>query len=224
MRAYPYTRAHIGSVFFNQNRGIEAHVSFNQLYTLRKKSASDRRKWWEDSKRLEKVNEKCTDPKAPYSLSSHDHMSTVVTKLASRNQGDLELLIQLSCQDTQEALIEFPGVLLATFLPILENLQNMHRFSRLPFRQWILPDRHTMSARPLDILPPLYARGESFLFPLDSILKADGDRLSFSPRISIDDVGSVDELEARTSLDRGQCLALMAALTREFAFIRDHQE
>jgi hypothetical protein len=240
MRAYPYTKAHIGHVSFNRNRDVEAHVSFNQLHALRKKSASDRRKWWEDSKRLEEgsllcfvsfvnkkssllfltVSEKCTDPKASYSLSSHDHFSTIVTKLATRNQGELELLIQLSCQDTRGALIEFPGILLATFLPILENLQNMHRFSRLPFRQWILPDRHTTSAKPLDNFPPLYARGQSFLSPLDSMLKADGNRLSFSPRVSIDDVASVDELEARTSLDRGQCLALMAALTREFAFIQ----
>lgn len=96
----------------------------------------------------------------------------------------------------------------------------MHRFSRLPFRRWILPDRHTVSAKPLDILPPLYARGQSFLFTLDSILKADEDQLYLSSRVSIDDVASVDELEARTSLDRGQCLALMAALTREFAFIQ----
>jgi hypothetical protein len=166
------------------------------------------------------VSEKCTDPKAPYSLSSRDHISTIVTKLATRNQGDLELLIQLSCQDTRGVLIEFPGILLATFLPILENLQNMHRFSRLPFRRWILPDRHTVSAKPLDILPPLYARGQGFLFALDSILKADDNRLSLSPGVSIDDISSVDELEARTSLDRGQCLALIAALTREFAFIQ----
>jgi len=240
MRAYPYTKAHIAYVSFNRNRGIEAHVSFNQLQPLRKKSASDRRKWWEDSKRLEEgsllcfvsfvndkssllfltVSEKCTDPKASYSLSSHDHISTVVTKLATRNQSDLENLIQLSCQGIRGALIEFPGILLATFLPILENLQNMHRFGRLPFRQWILPDRNTESAKQLDILPPVYARGQDFLFPLDSILKSDGDRLSFSPGVSIDDVASVDELEARTSLDRGQCLALMAALTREFAFIQ----
>jgi len=239
MRAYPYTKAHIRYVSFNRSH-VEAHVSFNQLHALRKKSAPDRRKWWEDSKRLEEgsllcfvayinnkssllfltVSEKCTDPKASYSLSSHDHIATIVTKLATRNQGDLELLIQLSCQNTRGTLIEFPGILLATFLPILENLQNMHRFGRLPFRQWILPDRHIISAKPLDIPPPLYARGQSFLFQLDSILKEDGDRLSLSPGVSIDDVASIDELEARTLLDRGQCLALVAALTREFAFIQ----
>ena len=50
-------------------------------------------------------------------------------------------MIQSSCHNTHGALIEFPGVLLATFVPILKNLQNMHQLGQLPFRQWILPDR-----------------------------------------------------------------------------------
>jgi len=243
MRAYPYPKAHISYVSFNQKRGVEAHVSFNQLPALRKKSASDRCKWWEDSNRLEEgallcfvsiidnkssllfltVSEKGTNPKAPYNLSSHEHISTILTKPATRNQADLELLIRLSCQSTGGrggALIEFPGVILSTFIPILENLQNMQHFSRLPFRQWILPDRLTISAEHLDILPPLYARGQGFFFSLDSILKGDGERLFLSPGVSIDNVASIDELEERTLLDRGQCQALIAALTREFAFIQ----
>ena len=184
MRAYPYTKAHIAYVSFNRSRCVEAHVSFTQIPPFRKKSASDRRKWWEDSTRLEEgsllcfvsfinnktsllfltVSLKCTDPNASYSLSSHDHMSTIVTRLATRNQPDLETLIQMSCQGTRGALIEFPGILLATFLPILENLQNMHRFGHLPFRQWTLPDRHIKSAKPADILPPLYAGVRIFSF------------------------------------------------------------
>ncbi len=154
MRAYLYTKAHISYVSFNRNRGVEAHISFNQLHALRKKAAPDRRKWWEDSKRLEEgsllcfisftnnkssllfltVSEKFTDPKSSYSLYSHNHIATIVTKLATRNQEDLEMLIQLSCQNKRGALIEFPGILLATFVPILENLQNMHGFGHLPFR------------------------------------------------------------------------------------------
>jgi hypothetical protein len=240
MRAYHYPMAHVSYLSFNQKRGIEAHVSFNQLPSLRKKSAPERRIWWKDSKRLEEgaflcfvsvvgdrssllfltVSEKNTDPKSPYSLSSDEHISTIITKLATRNQGDLELLSQLSCRNIRGALIEFPGILLATFIPILENLQNMQPFSRLPFRQWILPDRLTTPARPLDIPPPLYARVQGFLFPLDSILKENGDQLSFSPSVSLEDIAVVDELEARTLLDRGQCQALIAALTREFALIQ----
>ena len=240
MRAYHYANAHIAYVSFNRNRGVEAHVSFNQLHALRKKSASDRRNWWEDTKRLEEgsllcfislmnnkssllfltVSEKCTNPKTSYSLSSHNHISTIVTKLTTCNQGDLDLLIRLSCQNIGGALIEFPGIMLATFVPILKNLQKMHQSNHLPFRQWILPDRLAISATPLNIPPPLYARGQDFLFVLDSILKADGDQLSLNPRVSIDDIDFVDELESRTTLDRGQCIALVAALTREFAIIQ----
>lgn len=240
IRAYPYPGAHVAYVSFNRGRGIEAYVSFNQLKPLRKKAASDRRKWWEDSKRLEEgsllcfvsvvdnkscllfltVSEKCTDPKARHSLTSQDYVSTISTKLATRNQPDLETLIQLRYKGLQGALIEFPGILLATFLPVLENLQHMHRFARLPFHKWILPDRQSSSAKPLEIPPPLYARGRDFTFCLDSILKTKGEHMSLDPRVSADDVATINELEERTTLDRGQCVALMAALSREFTFIQ----
>jgi hypothetical protein len=275
MRAYPYAKAHVRYISFDQRRGLEARISFDQLSALRKKPASERRKWWEESKRLEEgvllcfvsvignkssllfftVSEKCIDPKKDYSLSSHEHNSTIVTKLATRNQVDMELMIQLSCQNVRGALIEFPGVVLATFVPILENLQNMQRLSRLPFRQWILPDRITVFGKGSELLnipPPLYARDPGFVFSLDTILKgADGGlsmspqvsvdeiarqdpwvalldslwndaggRFSLNPRASVDDSAIIDELEARTELDRGQCQALIAALTREFALIQ----
>jgi hypothetical protein len=284
MRAYPYVKAHISYIAFDQRRGLEAQISFNQLPALRQKPASERRKWWEESKRLEEgvllcfvslidnkssllfftVSEKRTDPKMDYSLSSHERFSTIVTKLATRNQSDMELMTQLSCRNVQGALIEFPGILPATFMPVLENLQNMQRLSRLPFRQWILPDRVTTfgeGSELLDIPPPLYARDPGFVFSLDSILKEaggglsmnprvssdelevdardpwsifveslwnavdgtlneSGSRFSISPRASVDDTAIVDELEARTELDRGQCQALIAAVTREFAFIQ----
>jgi hypothetical protein len=243
MRAYPYVKAHISYIAFDQRRGLEAQVSFNQLPALRQRPASERRKWWEESKRLEEgvllcfvslidnkssllfftVSEKRTDPKIDYSLSSHERSSTIVTKLATRNQADMELMTELSCRNVQGALIEFPSILPATFMPVLENLQNMQRLSRLPFRQWILPDRVTTfgeGSKLLDIPPPLYARDPGFVFSLDSILKEAVGGLSMSPRASVDDTAIVDELEGRTELDRGQCRALIAALTREFAFIQ----
>ncbi|PGG95383.1 hypothetical protein AJ79_10093, partial [Helicocarpus griseus UAMH5409] len=240
MRAYMYQNAHVKHITFNQRRGIEIQVSFDQLPSLRKKSVSDRTKFWKDSKRLEEgallcfvslignrtaflfltVSEKRVASKAPYSLDSDGSISTVVTRLATRRHEDLEFLLQLSHQRTRGALIEFPGVILATFVPILENLQNMQRLGRLPFRQWILPDRLATTAEPACIPPPFYARDKDFTYSLDPILKTKGDRLSFSPRVSADDASMIDKLEARTTLDRGQCQALMAALTREFAFIQ----
>jgi hypothetical protein len=218
-------------------------LSFVQLSALRKKSRSERRTWWEESRRLEEgvllcfvtindgessilfftVSQKCTDPKKEYNLSSDDHQSTISVKLASWNQDNMELLLRLSCQNTKGILIEVPGVLLATFIPILENLQNMQQESRLPFRQWILPDRMGTGrnmAPVLDVSAPLYARNPGFRFSLKAILKNSDEDFSLSVNTPIDDIATIDELEARTSLDRGQCQALVAALFREFAFIQ----
>ena len=68
--------------------------------------------------------------------------------------------------------------------------------------------------------PPLYARDPHFTFSLNAILKNSDDDFSLSPNTPIDDPATIDKLEARTCLDRGQCRALMAALLREFAFIQ----
>lgn len=72
----------------------------------------------------------------------------------------------------------------------------------------------------LDIPPPLYARGLHCKFSLNAILKETNDELALSPETPIDDPDFIDQLEARTCLDRGQCQALIAALLREFAFIQ----
>jgi hypothetical protein len=169
------------------------------------------------------VAEKYTDMKKEYSLSSDNAWATILTRLTTREQADLKLLIRLSCQNTWGVLIELPGVVLATFIPILENLQDMQRSSRLPYRQWILPvwsPIHGDVSKQLDIPPAVYARSPGFVFSLKSVLKDPDDDLSVSSRASTTDSALIDELEARTVLDRGQCVALVAALTREFAFIQ----
>ncbi|PVH68320.1 P-loop containing nucleoside triphosphate hydrolase protein [Cadophora sp. DSE1049] len=242
VRIYSYPDAQIRFVSYDHRRGFEAQISFPQLPSLRRMPPAERRTWWEESRRLEEgtllcfvslkdaessillftVSEKCIAGK-DFNLSSENHQSTIAAKLATYNQVDMESVIESSCHNTRGALIEFPGVLLATFVPILENLQNMQRQSRLPFRQWILPERigaNRNISPVLDIPPPLYARGTQFTFSLNAILKnSDGD-LNLSPNTPIDDPAMIDELEARTSLDRGQCRALVAALFREFAYIQ----
>jgi hypothetical protein len=86
----------------------------------------------------------------------------------------MESVIESSSHNTRGALIEFADVLLATFVPILENLQNMQQQSRLLFRHWILPERTGANGNlspVLDMPPPLYARGAHFKFLLNAILK-----------------------------------------------------
>ena len=243
IRAYPFPGAYIEYISYDQRRGLQSQISFAQPPPIRKKSPSERRAWWEESKRLAEgvllcfvslsgtqssillftVSDRCTDTKKNFSLSSDAQQSTITAKLATWNQNDMELLIRLGCQNTQGVLIEFPGVLLATFTPILENLQNMQRQSRMPFRQWIVPDRissHNNTSALLAIPPPLYARNRGFTFSLKGVLKNPLDDWALSPNTPVDDAPTIDELEARTSLDRGQCQALVAALFREFAFIQ----
>lgn len=243
VRAYYNPRAYISYISFDQRRGLEAQISFSQHFSLRQKSAPERRKWWEESKRLEEgillcflvvdgtkgslmfftVSEKVTDTVKEHGLSSNVHRATITAKLATRSQRDLEMMINSSTQNVRGLLVEFPGVLLATFLPILENIQSMQRSGRLPFQQWILSDcTPNTDNRPqtLTIPPPLYARKAGFKFSLDSILKSKADQLRMAATTSVESNAATNELERRTSLDRGQCRALIAALTREYAFIQ----
>ena len=104
-------------------------------------------------------------------------------------------------------------------MPILNNLQAMQSSGYIPFSQWILPDRATISGEPAQILPPLYTRNRNYFFILDPILKRKDDSLSFSPTTSCSTT-ILQNLEERTTLDHGQCQALIAALTREYAFIQ----
>ena len=244
-RANQYPDAYISYVSFDRRRGLEMHISFSQPSIVRKKTPSERRKWWEESKRLAEgvllslisrqegtvqhlfliVTQRNTHTSTNHNLSDKEHRGTIAAKLVRHDQTTLESAIRSSCQKARGTLIEFPGVVPATFTPVLENLQDMQRLSRLPFRQWILPDRISDASEngKIDIPPPLYARRPGFSFSLKPILRPDRQHdksISIFPASSANDPTVVDEMEANTDLDRGQCRALFAALTREFAFIQ----
>ena len=240
-RAYVNPSAQIRYMSFERRRGLEVQISFLQPSSLRRKSPSERRGWWEETKRLEEgslivflfvheakssllfftVSQKCTDSAKDFGLSSNNQLATITAKLATRNQSDLEKLVRLSILKTKGVLIEFPNAIPATFVPILESIQDMQRESRLPFRQWILPDRICDDGSTVfSVPPPLYTRTRGFTFSLRPILKKAGDDFSIDPRSSPDDINITNELEMRTDLDHGQCKALVAALTREYAFIQ----
>lgn len=243
IRAYSYTKAHIKCMSFDLRRGLEIQISFPQPFPVQKKPASERRTWWEESKRLQEgillcflsvedtrssllfftVSEKCTDPTKDFGLSHDKHQAIIKARLATRSQNDLESMTRLSCKKTCGLLVEFPDVLLATFVPILENLQNMQRLSRLPFHQWILPDSLTPQgalSNALNVPPPLYARAPGFTFSLIPILKDASGDMSISAAMTVGMSAATEKLEAQTALDRGQCQALVAALMHEFVLIQ----
>ena len=245
VHAYSYTGARISYLSFDKKRGVEAQLSFVQPHQMLKKNTAERRRWWEESKRLEEgsllcfitfgdkkssllfftVSQKITDAKDAHGLTSREH-ATITAKLAS--SGNVEHMRQLILQSlTQKKsqtnlIIEFPGVLLATFVPVLENIQQMQKESRLPFHEWIIPSLSGSSAANaearLDVPPPLYARKAGFTFDLKPILNDKND--FFLNPVSAGNLSIPREIDKRTSLDQGQCKALVTALTREFALIQ----
>ena len=236
-----YKGASIRRLNFTRRRGFEASVSFPQPHHLRSKSAADRRRWWEDTRRLEEgallcfvslsddtkplvflsVSERIADPKHQQSLTSDARYAGISAKLADgQDPGQVEFLMKLNTRTSpNDYLIEFPRVLLATFLPVLENLQRMHKYSRLPFDNWILPNWEG-DAREVDtrVPPPLYARVPGFAFDLKPIITDSADSLMFKP--TSDHQEMLGKLQGSTLLDGGQCKALINALTSEFTLIQ----
>ena len=248
MSAHVYPDACIAHITLDPKRGFEAHVSFTPPPQLKQKSAAEKRRWWENSKRLEQgglvclvfldgeqavpllliVTNKCTDPSQEHgsSLVSQTRKPTISTKLATLSRADLQRLIRVYQRRLDGILVDLPGLIPATFVPILENLQRMAVSGEIPFREWIVPDSGKVDEDHggRSLAPPRYARKDGFSFSLESIVSGaagdGGGTLSISPWTSPDDMALIDAMEGQTGLDRGQCQAMVAALTREFALIQ----
>lgn len=163
-------------------------------------------------------------------LVSDDYRAVITLSLADPNNvQDQSRMIDLAQSRATGGLIlvEFPGVLYVSFEPILKCLQNLHKNPTLPFTKWIIPQPEqttstgTLLSRLLQlhsvikVPPPLYlARNRA---PLDlKCITKNNQTLSFS----IDNPVTVRELLERTTLDRGQCEALITGLQNELALIQ----
>ncbi|KAF9696125.1 hypothetical protein EKO04_005861 [Ascochyta lentis] len=247
MRVYQYPSARVTYVTFDTRRGLQIQISFPQPPDARRRSPADRRAWWEESRRLEEgsllsyiwiqdsvvqqlfltVTQKSTNLEQEYSLVDRNYVAIITAKLTTQDHASLNTLIGASCGNMQGVLLEFPNVIPATFVPILENLQDMQRLSRLRFSQWLLPDRHDGSPHQKvyqEIPPPAYSRQPGFKFPLKEILKtarqATDSTFGIEATASSSDATLLGEIAAKTELDYGQCRALVTALTHELAFIQ----
>ncbi|KAF8467382.1 hypothetical protein BDZ91DRAFT_145083 [Kalaharituber pfeilii] len=125
-------------------------------------------------------------------------------------------------------LVEFPGLLFASFDPILKVLQNMQSLGEIPFRNLIAPEGNEANQHPdadpangrnIRVPPPLYLSRRSVTLDLSVITSSPTDyagRLSHS----VTRPCTLEALEASTTLDKGQCEALLAALSRELTLIQ----
>jgi hypothetical protein len=242
IRAHSYSRASIQHILVDH--GLEAIVSFTQPPQLRKYSLQEQRRWWEDSSRLDqgglvcfistrgdeksfllfvvtrKETREVQEGKNKSTLVSDRFNPTITVKLASETQQNLHMLHRMYVEKQEGLLIELPGLIPETFVPILGNLQRMMRDGDLAFRQWIVPStEHDDDEAPTVISPPAYARRPGFRFRLDSITRKGLPALSINPAVRGGNVAA-EALEDTTGLDRGQSDGLIAALTREYALIQ----
>jgi len=243
MRTYQYTEAFVSYVNLNSKKGLQAQISFLQPVSVRGKSAGERQRWWEESRRLEpgsllsliwvqdgvvqhmflSVSDKITEPGKDFGLNSHAHLARITGSLVTQDLPTFRTLMGANSSQAHGILLEFSNVMPATFVPILERLQDMQRLNRLPFKEWIVPKKVGELSKHdtlFNIPPPLYARTAGFKFSLDTLTTAKEASFHLDPYASCDDGDLLDDLEAKTELDRGQCRALVAALMREFAFIQ----
>ncbi|KAJ5849332.1 hypothetical protein N7534_008021 [Penicillium rubens] len=239
--AHLYPGAQVQHIFINDRNELEATVSFSIPPQLRKRTPKEQSKWWEDSSRLDEGSLICfltsqgTHRKLIFlevtvknasknqthqnksSLVSDRHSPSITVKLAACLQHELMFLGQLYSERLTGILVEFHGLIPATFVPILENLQQIQREGDLAFRKWVLPDYKSDEDRH-NIPPPAYARKPGFIFPLTSIATPTADNVALDPSTpeSVDTL----KLQTQTGLDYGQCHGLIAALTREYALIQ----
>lgn len=241
VRAYHYTDAHISQVVYH--KGLDIHMSFQMPLSVQRKTVAAQRKWLEDSRRLEQgsllsfiwiqggmvqhvfLTLVSSNPSGDRNESAADGSGylRISAQLMTQNKTTLEMLMKASASQSRGILLEFPKIMPSTFVPILENLQSMQRLGGIPFQEWIVPQRHDRAPGTKvyhDIPPPLYARHSGFNFALQGITNSGTDSLLVNSTSSCDDDELLQDIASKTPLDRGQCRALVAALTREFAFIQ----
>ncbi|KAL8921443.1 MAG: hypothetical protein Q9172_004035 [Xanthocarpia lactea] len=110
------------------------------------------------------------------------------------------------------SLVEFPGVLLPSFQPTLEALQQMSQRLDLPFTEHLAPQVPEQGAQVT--APPLYAQRQGFAFDLSPLTKGEPLKLSAQRPFDWNAFNNI------TSLDEAQQAAVIYALNNSFALIQ----
>jgi hypothetical protein len=167
---------------------------------------------WKESKEEEKVKESARKPSLAYdSLFSYVHLH-----LAEVGSTDIAQALRWS-QDIgpkpRLCLVEFPGILLASFQHTLIALQRMSKKPDVPFTEFLASTEQKLDV--VEVGPPHYLTKPGFFFDL-TCLTNDGTTLQHSLRTPLDP----QELSAHSTLDTTQSSALLNTLLRCLASIQ----
>lgn len=151
-----------------------------------------------------------------FTLSSNQDYLYVKLNLVSTSKPDIARVLRWYCDigsSPRQHLVEFPGVLLASFKYTLEALQQLSQKPDLPFSGLIAPETPGNGTE-LAISPPLFARASGFSFDL-TCLALNKKELT----VNIRKLPTAEEVSSRTGLDQTQSEALLSTLCRELSLM-----
>lgn len=147
-------------------------------------------------------------------LFKHADRATSMLSLVEDNSEDITWINDHlgKARKLHQSLVEFPGILLPSFQPTLQAIQNMSRTLDLPFSQFIAPG--IQCAGDIEIPAPAYSRRPGFAFNLETL--TGGEQLRLTPGQPFDDT----ILRARSTLDDAQRVSTINALRSCVALIQ----
>jgi len=244
-----FHRVSVVSASFQRFKGLVFRFRFQQPPKFRSLQRKDRCEKWETSRSLENGSLLCLVSNIPevecfltvIDKSKDDlgkdaewaFINLVVAELKEEaHRCLLNLLSATKLGQDSLTLIEFPGILLSAYNSILENLQIRWKHPVLPFSELLSHDNTSTKssghpsgqsvANIVSVDPPFYAtRHARFLYDLAPLKPHPSpSEIQLSPRASPQNDTLLRKLEQETTLDRGQCKGLIAALTQELALIQ----
>ncbi|KAL9027440.1 MAG: hypothetical protein Q9196_004037 [Gyalolechia fulgens] len=147
-------------------------------------------------------------------LFKNPERATLMLSLVEENAEDITWINRHlgKVRKLRQSLVEFPGILLASFQPTLEAIKTISRTLDLPFSQFIAPD--VQRAASVKIPAPGYSRKPGFVFNLETL--AGGEQISMRPGQPFDDT----KLREKSTLDDAQRIATLNALSSCLALIQ----
>ena len=148
------------------------------------------------------------------SLFKHADRATLMLSLVENKSDDITWINDHlgKAHKLRQSLVEFPGILLPSFQPTLQAIQNMSRTLDLPFSHFIAPDIE--HGGDVDIPTPAYSRRAGFAFNLETL--TGGERLRLVPGQPFDHA----TLRQRSTLDEAQRVSTINALSSCIALIQ----
>ncbi|KAJ3040228.1 hypothetical protein HDV00_011326 [Rhizophlyctis rosea] len=156
--------------------------------------------------------------RSPEALGTSEESGTVTLKIIESRflEGILSSLTSYS-QGAANAnfLLEGTSVFFEAYRPILETIKSINPHT-LPFLSFLAPEDGTLPAT-IDL--PFYARADGFAWDLTSLVP-NGVPCSYRPQVIGSKERAMQVLRRYSTLDDGQCGALLDCLSRELALVQ----